>query len=216
MKKLAIGCGVVILVFGVIAVGVGYYGFLKVRSTLTQFAELGKLPEIEREVRVKGPFTPPASGELTASQVDRFMLVQKRIRERLGENAARFERTYQALADKKEATAADLPALLSAYRDLAAMWLDAKRTQVDALNDSRLSLDEYRWIRSAAYQAIGAPFLDIDFARLAAEVKAGAQTALPGRFEGAFRGAAPAANKKLVEKFKKELEKSLALASFGL
>jgi hypothetical protein len=216
MKKLAIGCGTVVLVLGVLVVGVGYYGFLKVRSTVTQFAELGKIPEIEREVRVKGPFTPPTSGELTASQVDRLMQVQQRIRERLGENAARFERTYKSLADKKEATAADLPALLSAYRDLAAMWLDAKRTQIATLNDVGLSLDEYRWIRSSAYQAIGAPYLDIDFARIAADAKAGAQTTMPGSFEGAFRGAAPAANQKLVEKFKKQLENSLALASFGL
>src|SRR5258705_10679084 len=81
MKKLAIGCGTVVLVFGVLVVGVGYYGFLKVRSTVTQFAELGKIPEMEREVRVKGPFTPPISGELTASQVDRIMQVQQRIRE---------------------------------------------------------------------------------------------------------------------------------------
>jgi len=206
----------VVLVLGVLVVGVGYYGFLKVRSTVTQFAELGKIPEIEREVRVKGPFTPPTSGELTGSQVDRLMQVQQRIRERLGENAARFERTYKSLADKKEATAADLPALLSAYRDLAVMWLDAKRTQVAALNDVGLSLDEYRWVRSSAYQAIGAPYLDIDFARIAADAKARAQTTVPGSFEGAFRGAAPAANQKLVEKFKKQLENSLALASFGL
>ena len=216
MKKLAIGCGTVVLVLGVLVVGVGYYGFLKVRSTVTQFAELGKIPEIEREVHVKGPFRPPTSGELTASQVDRLMQVQQRIRDRLGENAAWFERTYKSLADKKETTAADLPALLSAYRDLAAMWLDAKRTQIAALNDVGLSLDEYRWIRSSAYQAIGAPYLDIDFARIAADAKAGAQTTMPGSFEGAFRGAAPAANQKLVEKFKKQLENSLALASFGL
>jgi hypothetical protein len=216
MKKLAIGCGTVVLVLGVLVVGVGYYGVMKVRSTLTQFAELGRLPEIEREVRVKGPFTPPPSGELTASQVDRLMRVQQRVRESLGENAARFERTYKSLADKKEATAADLPALLSAYRDLAAMWLDAKRTQVAALNEVGLSLDEYRWIRSSAYQAIGAPYLDIDFTRIAADVKAGVQTTMPGSFEGAFRGTAPVANQKLVEKFKKQLENSLALASFGL
>src|SRR6185503_15117833 len=216
MKKLAIGCGTVVLVLGVLVVGVGYYGFLKLRSTVTQFAELGRVPEIEREVRAKGPFTPPRSGDLTASQVDRLLQVQQRIRERLGENAARFERTYKSLADKKEASAADFPALMSAYRDLAAMWLDAKRTQVAALNDVGLSLDEYRWIRSSAYQAIGAPYLDIDFARIAADAKAGAQTTMPGSFEGAFRGAAPAANRKLVEKFKKQLENSLALASFGL
>jgi hypothetical protein len=216
MKKLAIGCGVVALVIGVTAAGIGYYALMKVRGTVTQFAELAKIPDIEREVRVKGPFTPPASGVLTASEVARLLQVQKRVRDRLGENAARFERTYKSLADKKEATAADFPALMSAYRDLAAMWLDAKRTQVAALNETGLSLDQYRWIRSAAYQAIGAPLVDVDFARIAADVKAGVQTAMPGSFEGVFRGAAPAANVKLVEKYRKQLEDNLALASFGL
>ena len=216
MKKLGIGCGIVVLAMGLVVMGVGYYGYLKVRGTVTQFAELAKLPEIERQVRVRTPFAAPASGELTGSQLDRLIQVQKRVHDRLGENVARFERTYKALAQKKEATATDLPALMSAYRDLAAMWLDAKRTQVAALNDAGLSLDEYRWIRSSAYQAIGAPFVDVDFARIAEDAKRGAQTAMPGSFEGAFRGTAPASNVKLAGKFKKQLEDNLALASFGL
>ncbi len=216
MKKLAIGCGVVVLLLFVVVVGVGYYGLMKVRGTVAQFAELSKIPEIEGEVRVKTAFTPPASGVLTAKQVDGLLQVQKRVHDRLGENFARFQRTYQSLAQKKEATAADFPDLMSAYRDLAAMFLDAKRTQVAALNDTGLSLDEYRWIRSAAYQAIDKPFVSVDFARIAADAKAGMQTAMPGSFEGAFQGAAPAANVKLVEKFKKQLEDNVALASFGL
>ena len=217
MKKLAIGCGVVVLVLGIVVVGVGYYGYMKVRGTVTQLAELSKVPEIEREVRIRTSYTAPPSGELTASQVEKFMQVQTRVRDRLGANFATFQRTYQSLADKKQATAADLPALLSAYRDLAAMYLDAKRTQVEALNSAGLSLEEYRWIRSSAYQAIGAPYLDVDFARIAADAKAGMQSATaPGSFEGAFRGPAPAGNVKLVEKFKKQLEDNLALASFGL
>ena len=216
MKKLAIGCGVVVLVLGVSAIGVGVYVGMKVKATLTQFAALNAVPDIEREVRVRAPFTPPGTGELTASQVDHFLQIQKRVRDRLGENAAKFERTYQSLAQKKQATAADFPALLSAYGDLAAMFVDAKRTQVAALNDAGLSLDEYRWIRSAAYQAIGAPYVDVDFARIAIDAKNGRQSQMPGSFEGAFKGAAPPANVTLVEKFRKRLEDNLALASFGL
>ena len=101
-------------------------------------------------------------------------------------------------------------------RDLAAMFVDAKRTQVAALNDAGLSLGEYRWIRSAAYQAIGAPYVDVDFARIAIDAKNGRQSQMPGSFEGAFKGAAPPANVTLVEKFRKRLEDNLALASFGL
>jgi hypothetical protein len=217
MKKLAIGCGVIVLALGVAAVGVGVYVAMKVKGTVTRFAELSKVPDIEREVRVKAPFTAPGTGELTAAQVDRFVLVQKRVRDRLGENAAKFEQTYKTLANKKKADVTDLPSLISAYGDLAAMYVDAKRTQIAALNDTGLSLDEYRWIRSSVYQAIGAPYMDVDFARIAADAQKGRQTPMtPATLEGAFKGEAPPGNVKLVEKFKKQLEDNLALASFGL
>src|SRR5438093_3664711 len=124
MKKLAIGCAIVFVVVGAAVVGIGYYGYMKVRSTVTQFAELGKIRDIEGEVRVK-TFAVPKSGALTATQVDRFMQVQTRVREQLGKDMAVFQRNYQSLAEKKEATIADLPALLSAYRDMAAAGMAA-------------------------------------------------------------------------------------------
>ena len=77
---------------------------------------------------------------------------------------------------------------MSAYRDMASAWLSAKREQVQALNDAGLSLEEYRWIRGAAYQALGAPLVDLDFARIAAEAKGGAQSsAVPSRARSTVR-----------------------------
>ena len=130
MKKLVIVCLGLLLLGGAALVGVGYYGYLKVRSTVTQFAELGHIPDIERDVRVKTPFIVPSSGRLTTSQVEHFTQVQTRVRDRLGRNLEALQRNYKSLADKKEATIGDLPTLLAAYRDMAAGWLDAKRTQV--------------------------------------------------------------------------------------
>jgi len=216
MKKLAIGCGIIVALICVVAVGAAMYGMFKVRGAVVQFAEFSKIPDIEREVRVTTPFAPPASGELTRGQVDRLMTIQKRVHDSLGANAAQMQRTYKSLLDKKEAKLTDLPALMSAYRDMAAMWLEAKRTQVAALNEVGLSLEEYRWIRSASYQAIGAPFMDVDFGHIAAAVRAGRQPDTPATLEGAFRGAAPAANVKLLEPLKKALQDNIALASFGL
>lgn len=217
MKKLAIGCGVVVLVFGVVAVGVVYYGYTKVRSTVSQFSELGKVHDIEQQVRVKTPFAAPSSGEMTAAQVDRFMAVQAKIKQRLGTDMAAFEKNYKALADKKEATVTDLPALMSAYKDIAAGWMNAKRAQVDALNDVGMSLDEYRWVRNSSYRALGIPYVDLDFSKLADEIKSGAkEIQQPGRLAGAFEGTGPASNLKLVEKFRKQLEDNMPLAAFGL
>src|SRR5258708_1631523 len=216
MKKLAIGCAIVLVLGSAAVVGVVYYGYLKVKSTVTQLAELSKIPEIERDVRVKAAFSVPVSGELTSAEVDKFMQVTTRVRDRLGKNFDTIERTYKSLADKKgNTTVADLPALMSAYRDIAAAWLDAKRTQVAALNDVGLSLDEYRWIRSSSYAALGIPFVDVDFAKIAEKARSGnaQEGVLVG---GAFTGTRPASNLKLFEKFRKQPEDYMPLAAFGL
>ena len=216
MKKLAIGCAILFVVAGAALVGVGYYGFLKIKSTVNQLAELGQVHDIERGVRVQTPFVVPATGELTASQVDKLMRVTSRVRERLDQDLALFQRTYKTLAEKKDATAADLPALMSAYRDLAKDWVNAKRAQVDALNEVGLSLDEYRWIRSTAYGALDIPFMDVDFGRIAEQVKKHTEVSPTAIVGGAFAGKGPASNLKLVEKYRKQLEDYVPLASFGL
>jgi len=184
---------------------------------VTALAELGQARDIERGVKVQTTFVVPESGELSAAQVDKLMKVTTRVRERLAQDMAVFQRTYKTLAEKKEATAADLPALLSAYRDLAKDWVNAKRAQVDALNETGLSLDEYRWIRSAAYGALDIPFMDVDFGRIADQVKkAGGQVNSTVLVGGAFAGKGPASNAKLLEKYRKQLEDYMPLAAFGL
>lgn len=215
MKKVAIGCLVVVVVLGAAIAGIGYYGYLKVKSTVSQLAELGQVADIERGVRIKTPFVAPGSHELTANQVERLLQVQTRVRERLGTNVGAIERNYKTLLDKKQNDITDMPALLSAYRDMARALIDAKRAQVEALNDVGLSLDEYRWIRSEAYRALGIPLVDMDVAQIMERTRNGGQ---PGTVTlgGAFTGTGPASNLKLVEKFRKPLEDYMPFATFGL
>lgn len=219
MKKLAIGCGIAALVIGAVVVGAGYYIYGKARATYTQLAQLGQVHDIERGVKVQTPFIVPASGELTQAQVDKMMKVTSRVRERLDKDMATFQSTYKTLADKankNQTTAADLPALLSAYRDLASDWIEAKRAQVDALNEVGLSLQEYRWIRSAAYGALDIPFTDIDMGRIADQLKNGGTPNSYVLIGGAFAGKGPESNVKLVTPYRKQLEDYMPLAAFGL
>jgi hypothetical protein len=216
MKKLLIALAIIMTLVVVAFVGVGFYVYRQVKSTVTQFAELAQLPQIESRVRVRGPYAAPTSEELTEKQVARFMQVQTQVRQRLGERFAEFERKYKALADKKDATLADAPTVIAAYRDLAATWLEAKRTQVDALNDAGLSLEEYRWIRNQAYRALGVPFVDLDVSKIVESAQRGDSSVEPTQLRGAIGPAGPAANQKLITAFKKQLEDNLALASFGL
>jgi hypothetical protein len=215
MKKLAIGCAVVLLVVGAALAGIGYYGYLKMKSAVSELAELGQVSDLEREVRIKTAFVAPSSRELTAAQVDRLVQVQARVREKLGADAAAIERNYKSLLDKKEATVTDLPTMLRAYRDMARALVEAKKAQVQALNDLGLSLGEYRWIRTESYRALGVPFVDMDLTQIAERGRDGGQ---PGVIEmnGAMGDKGPEANVKLVEKHRTTLEAYLALASFGL
>ena len=54
--------------------GIGYYGYLEVKSTVPQLAELGQVADIERGVRIRTPFAVPESHEMTATQVDRLYM----------------------------------------------------------------------------------------------------------------------------------------------
>jgi hypothetical protein len=218
MKKLAIGCLVVLVLGGVAVAGVTYYAFRQARTMLSQFAELGQVPEIERGVRARGPYVPPTSGEITSVQLERLLRVQAHVRERLGERIVKFEQKYKALAEKETATVVDVPTLMAAYRDLAEAWMTAKRSQVEGLNEAGLSLEEYRWIRSEAYRALGVPYVDLDVAKIVEQIRAGSGSGpeQPGELRGSIGPAGPESNRKLVEQFKKQLETNLPLASFGL
>jgi hypothetical protein len=216
MKKLAIGCLVIVVLGGAVLAGVGFYLYRKAQSTIAQFAQLQEVPNIERQVKAQGAFTPPASGELTDAQVERLVRVQTRVRERLGARFAEMEKKYKTLAQKENPTFSDMPEIVAAYRDVTAAWLDAKRSQVEALNETGLSLEEYKWIRDQTYQALGMPFVDFDITKFAEQIKSGSPNVQPGHIRGSIGESGPDANRKLVERFKKTLEDNVSLASFGL
>lgn len=217
MKKLAIGCLGVLLLAGIAAAGVAYYVYRQAQSAFASFAELGQIPEIESALEIRGGFTPPASGELTQSQLDRLLRVQTKVRDRIGVRFADFETKYKALSEKEDATVTDVPAIIAAYRDVAGGWIDAKRGQVEALNEVKLSLEEYRWIREQAYRAVGIPYVDFDIGEIASDIRRGVTTPNErGQLRGSMGAAGPDSNRKLVEAYKKQLEANVALASFGL
>jgi hypothetical protein len=217
VKKLAIGCGIVVLVLALAGIGVSYWLFRKVATTVSQFAEFSSVPEVERQVRNTAAYEPPASGELTAAQVERLVQVQTLVRQRLGQRFEEMRTKYASLMDgNREATALDLPQLVAAYRDLAASWMDAKRAQVEALNAAGFSLAEYRWVRSQAYAALGLPVMEIDIATMVDDLKAGRTPEAPGRIGGSIGPGGPEANRTLIAPFARQLEDNAALASFGL
>lgn len=216
MKKIVVGCLVVLVLVGIGGAIGTYWLYRKVRGTVAEFAQFQQVPELERQVRNTTPFAPPASGELTASQVERLVKVQESVRANLGVGFGRMQERYKALAAKSEATVVDLPEILSAYRDLASSYMDAKRAHVEALNAQGFSLDEYRWVKQQVYQALGLTYLDIDVGKLMQAVSSGAADVDPARMAGSAGPSGPDANKRLVEPYQETLVNNVALASFGL
>ena len=146
--------------------------------------------------------------------------VQGRIRSLLGTRFGEFQTKYAELTrrmDEHKGTVLDAPAVIGAYRDLATLYVDAKKAQVTALNDAGLSLEEYRWVRGQAYAALGIPMADADISKMI-------EAATSGRDGGGatvgdqspHASAAPETNKALVEPHRKALEDNVALGFFGL
>ena len=215
IKKIALGCGLALLLTGIVAGGLAYYAYRQVSATFTQFAALAEAPELEKSVKNREVYVAPASEEITEAQIEKLVKVQADVRQRLGERIAAFEKQYKTLVDQKEASITDGPKILQAYADLASTWMDAKRAQVEALNATNLSLDEYRWIRDQAYRALGQPFVDMDLSKIMENAKSGVQSGI-GELRGSLGPEGPAVNQARIAKFKKLLQDNLALASFGL
>jgi hypothetical protein len=214
-NKAAIGCLIVVVVLGAGVAAGGYAAYRKVRSGIGRFAELSTVGELDRGIRNQSTFDPPASGELTRTQVDQLLRVQAAVRTRLGDRVDEMERKYRTYFDKTEATAADLPALVSAYGDLAAAFMDGKRAQVDALNDAGFSLAEYRWVRAQAYAALDLRLMEIDISRL----MEGARTGQPAAQPAPLAPPEPSgqmANRSLVSPHRTAIESYLVLAFLGL
>ena len=215
MKKLAVGC-VVLLALGVIgAGGASYFAYRKVSSTFAGFAELGTVPELERSVRNQRPFTPPPGGEPTQAQIAHLLEIQEAVRSRLGARADEIEHRYRRLLAKDSVTVVDAPELISAYRDLAGAYVDGKRAQVDALNHAGLSLEEYRWTRSRAYAALDMSLLDVDVSGIIEDVKAGRQPQTPATRPAGAPAPSPALRTR-VAPHRRALEANVGLAFFGL
>jgi hypothetical protein len=210
MKKLLLGCAVVSVLLVVGGGAIGYFFVYRpAREYVASFAQLSEVPKLNEQIRNKAVFTPPANGELTPEMVDRFRKAQTALRARMGERVKEMEAKYKGFDKSHQPSMSEM---LGALKDLGGLLVDAKRAQVEALNEVGFSLEEYQWTRNAIYLAMGMPIQENLEAALR---KAAGDSAA----EEAMRDIAhevPEANRKLVEPFTKELADNAPLAFFGL
>ena len=217
MKKFAIGCAIV-LVLLVIVVGIGgYVLYQRFVGPMAEFvASVQQAADIEKEIRNTSSFTAPASGELTEDMVSRFVRAQSHLQTTLGTRMNELKATYDKLdqAMKSEGRDASVTEGMGALRDLASLFVEGKKAQVEAINEAGFSLEEYEWIRSQVYAAVGVVAAGFDLKKIGEQAKAGNVEALSGIDEGSLPEV-PELNRELVAPYVSQLKEWAPLAFFG-
>lgn len=222
MKKVAIGC-LIVLVIALIGFGAaGYYAYRwaqpMIQSTGDYLDRAREMTRLGDRVQNRAPYVPPSSGELTASQVDRFIAVQGRVRDELGSRWTDIETRSAEIREKtqnnqRELTFAEFTTVLS---DLSSLYLEARQAQVDALNVHKFSDGEYTWVRNRVYEAAGMELAGgIDMSKIEALARESAMKSNV-KLPDMPKPNVPEANLKLVKPHLAKLKESFPLALLGL
>lgn len=160
--KLLGGCLAVALLVLVVGGGAVYWIVLRplwqgasaLMDTAQQWQQVAQL---EQQVRNREPFRAPADARLDPARVAAFVAVQQAMSERLGDRWQQLEAKYAELkaSQQRDGREPGVQDMFVAYADLSGLIVEAKRAQVEALNTSGLSLEEYRWVRGQAFAALG-------------------------------------------------------------
>lgn len=175
MKKVLAGC-LIVLVIALIGFGVaGYYAYRAMRPVVENgISYLDKAREVTRlgeDIKNKSAFEPPANGELTESQVERFLAVQNRVRTDLGDKWGEIEKKASEIRAKADRNSNDwtLSEFTAMFSEIGGIYLDGRKSQIVALNTQRFSEAEYEWVRMRVYEAAGVEMAgNMDLAKIEA------------------------------------------------
>ncbi len=212
MKKLALGC-LVVLVLCVIGAGIAaYYIF---GATIYVARQVEAFAALDKNVANTAPFAPPANSELTEDMVRRFATIQEYMHERMGprfqEAAAREDEFLRRQhAEHRDASPSET---LAVFKDVASFVMEAKNAQVDALNRVGFSLDEYYWVRGQVYGAAGVTVTEIALRNMSSAMKQGGEIVRP---VGTAGEPVPDRNKQLVAPYLPRMKEWAVVAFFGM
>ena len=215
MKKLAIGCGVIVLVLGVGTMVMFYVAASKARSYLRETGVLESIEMLGKGVNNTASFTPPANGQLTDDMVKRFLSVHGTMVAKLGGRfneiaAMQREMMRREQAEHRKSTSAEDVKNVSA---MMGFILQAQGAWVEGLNQQRFSMDEYGWVRGRVYSAAGLNLVELGGRNLQEMVTQGSVVTRPIAGSG---GPVSRHDQELVAPYLPKLKESAALAFFGL
>jgi hypothetical protein len=215
MKKLAIGCGVIVLMLGVGTTVVFYVAASKARSYLRESGVLQSIDTLGKGVTNTAPFTPPANRQLTDDMIKRFVSVHDTIVAKLGVRfneiaAMQKEMMRREQAEHRTSTSAEDVKNVSA---MMGFILQAQSAWVEGLNQQRFSMDEYGWVRGRVYSAAGFNLVELGGRNVPEMMAQGSVVTRP------IAGSSDPVSKHdqgLVAPYIPKLKESAALAFFGL
>jgi hypothetical protein len=180
------------------------------QALVNQFQQVISL---ERTVQNQTPYSAPSTQRLSQAQVQRFVQVQRQVKSQLGARYQRIEARLNQLANQQVGQLnLDYRTALDLFTDSSSLVVDAKRIQVEAVNRARFSAQEYAWVRSQVYAALGYGVPNINPQEVLKQIgnrDFNPSVVLP-------KIDAPKANVQLVEPFRNELVSYYPLTWFGL
>lgn len=214
-KKIVLGClgvAAVVLIAGSIA---GYFYVIRPGMEYARsFANVGKIGEMDSQVQNTASFTPPQDSLLTEDEVTRFVEVQRAITSELGAHLENLKQKYNSVSGEGDANPG-IAEFITFWKDFSGTILKAKEIQVQALNNAKFSLDEYRWVRANFYKALGANFMSLNLDRAMTAIQQQNPDLLEDNQSEAEQ-LAPEPNQKMVEPYSEESQNWIAYAWLGL
>jgi hypothetical protein len=221
MKKVLTGC-LIVLVIALIGFGVaGYYAYRIARPMIESAGDYmtraGEISRLGDRVANKAPYVPPQSGELTQAQLERFLAVQTRVRDELGDRWREIEtkaaEIQQKTAGKESLSFSEVADIFSS---IANTYVEARRAQVNAMNIHKFSDGEYTWVKRRVYEAAGMHIAKgLDFSAIEDLARQGSQRT-SSKLPELPMPEVPAANIKLVQPHVAKIKEWLPMAVLGL
>jgi hypothetical protein len=142
--KIAIGCGVAVVVTGIAAVvgvvGLGYWAKGKAEKAFGDMAGDQKKIEQLQETANKNDFTPPADGTITEARLQKFLEVRKHIFDVYKAHEADIE----AMKNKKDASIGDAMKGVGIINEV-------RLARAQGLADAGMSESEYQYYVGSIY-----------------------------------------------------------------
>src|SRR6056297_3852007 len=215
-KKIALGClGIGLLVL----VGGGYFAYSTfVKPLMSSVSVLEDIDNTNSKIDNQSTYDVPEDREISETQVERFVDVQKEIRQGLEARISEFQKEYEELSAELENREPSLTEITGAWGDMIEMYADAKQIQVDALNNHDFSLQEYRFVQQSFYQALGVELFSYNIDQIAASANEGNFNMDMSQYENMQEqmNQVPEQNRELVSPYAEDAENWITFAWWGL